>query len=286
MPGTPKAYAILERVFGRHLLWRVGRWLYMGARRELSATPETDGEVDLQGWAIAHCRSLGAPPVIWDVGANLGHWSRPMARQLSEAGLEARLVAFEPAPQQRAALGKVEMPKGVSFEVSDLALGAAPGAAKFQVTGDCTGTSALATAATPGDSRTITVTVATVDALMPALGINRIALLKIDTEGNDFNVLKGARAALRARTIDLIQFEYGHHWINFGHTLQEVMSLAHAHGYRFGRLTPGGVEIYEHWHHELDRFILANYVLISPEVGAQIPQTRMRFDGANVAVAA
>src|SRR5580704_8550002 len=46
----------------------------------------------------------------------------------------------------------------------------------------------------------------TIDAFMAESGIDRVDLLKIDTEGHDLAVLKGARNALRDRRIKMIQF--------------------------------------------------------------------------------
>lgn len=52
------------------------------------------------------------------------------------------------------------------------------------------------------------VPVTTVDAMMDQLGLQRLFLLKIDTEGFDVLVLQGARQALAAHKIDIVLFEY------------------------------------------------------------------------------
>ena len=52
------------------------------------------------------------------------------------------------------------------------------------------------------------VCVTTVDDYVAANGIARIDLLKIDTEGFDLAVLRGARAALARRIIGAIHFEF------------------------------------------------------------------------------
>ncbi|WIA15607.1 hypothetical protein OEZ85_002234 [Tetradesmus obliquus] len=52
------------------------------------------------------------------------------------------------------------------------------------------------------------VSVTTVDVMMEQLGLKRLFLLKIDTEGFDVLVLQGARKALASHKVDILQFEY------------------------------------------------------------------------------
>ena len=48
----------------------------------------------------------------------------------------------------------------------------------------------------------------TLDAYARENGVRRIALLKVDTEGNEYKVLLGARELLRSGAIAAIQFEF------------------------------------------------------------------------------
>jgi FkbM family methyltransferase len=48
----------------------------------------------------------------------------------------------------------------------------------------------------------------TIDMIMNKFGLSRIDFLKIDTEGHDLAVLRGARNALAEQKIRLIQFEF------------------------------------------------------------------------------
>ena len=92
-----------KRVFGRDLLWRIGRWLYTGARREMSHSMDTNGEIALQKRMATHFEQTSrGDPIVLDVGANLGAWSQPFGRALHAAGItKGRLIAFEPGPGQR-----------------------------------------------------------------------------------------------------------------------------------------------------------------------------------------
>jgi FkbM family methyltransferase len=53
-----------------------------------------------------------------------------------------------------------------------------------------------------------TVVTTTIDAYMRSAGIDTIDFLKIDTEGFDINVLRGAKEALNRGAIKAIQFEF------------------------------------------------------------------------------
>ena len=103
MSRGASTYQFLERVCGRAMMWRLGRWLYYGARRDLSAPLDTNGEYAIQQRMALYLASRGDPaPVVLDVGANLGAWSRPFGEALQAAGVQdARLVAFEPGSRHR-----------------------------------------------------------------------------------------------------------------------------------------------------------------------------------------
>jgi hypothetical protein len=73
-------------------------------------------------------------------------------------------------------------------------------------------TAVLQLSAKPGStaagSGSTAVHVTTIDGMMDKLGLQRLFLLKIDTEGFDVLVLQGARKALAAHKIDAVLFEY------------------------------------------------------------------------------
>lgn len=52
-----------------------------------------------------------------------------------------------------------------------------------------------------------------------------VDFLKIDTEGYDLKVLKGAESLLRKRRIRFVQFEYNSYWLGAGSSLKEAISF-------------------------------------------------------------
>ncbi len=289
MNRSLKAYAIIEALIGRRLAWRTGRWLYAGARRDLVNNPHVNGEYALQTWVIDACARVGEKDaVFFDVGANLGEWSLSIAEKLSGSSLlRGRIVAFEPAPAQWSTLTKRLGQIGDTVHVAchKEALSHTPGKGSLLITGEDTGTSSLSPSGESEAPGTVRVPIDTVDAVMEREMIDHITFLKIDTEGNDLNVILGAQGAMARHAIDLIQFEYNWRWINFDHSLMSVFKTIQPLEYTLGRLSEDGIELYESWHPELDRFMETNFVLLGPRLKEHLPASGYSFDSSNVAIA-
>jgi len=92
--------------------------------------------------------------------------------------------------------------------------------------------------------------------------ITHIDFVKSDTEGNDFNILLGAEEAMKKGIIDIWQFEYNVKWIYARHFLKDVFCFIEDKDYVLAKISKNGVEIFDEWHPELERFFEANYLLI------------------------
>lgn len=282
MSRSHRIYRLLEAALGRHRLWRIGRWLYTAARRDLPGDAEDTGEMALAQWIASAWSGEGAP-VILDIGANLGDWIEPLLAAFAPQGVRA--YAFEPAPQQRARLAERLAPFGNAVTIRPQAMGAEQATGHFRVTGASTGSSALVETGAQ-NSGIIEVEIETLDRFVATEGIDHVHFVKIDTEGHDLNVLRGAAETLRQNRIEALLFEYNHLWIGTGSTLADVFRLIEPLDYQLGRLTADGIEIFNEWHPELDRFIMTNFLLVGPEMRRRLPCRAYRFDGANVAVPA
>ncbi len=135
-----------------------------------------------------------------DVGANIGFYTVLAARR------GARVQAFEPAAQARAVCEHNARLNGVQARttVSRAACGAAPGVARFTTGLDIR--NHIAGSEEPG----VDVPVTTLDDELANEGDAEVTMLKIDAEGHDLDVLRGARGAVeRLRPVILIEIWLG-----------------------------------------------------------------------------
>ncbi|WP_188645301.1 FkbM family methyltransferase [Tsuneonella deserti] len=219
-----------------------------------------------------------------DVGANHGDWSVALLRRLGSDRARTFLWAFEPAPAQasEAESRLIQASSGACVALERVAVSDNSGWASFDVTGEKTGNSGIAGPEARG--HLIDVPLIRLDEY-PLNSFNGpIRLIKIDTEGNDFNVIKGAKKLFDAARIEICQFEYNWRWMDFGYNLRDVFNWIEGRNYKLGALTSEGVEIHQAWHPELERFFETNFVLIREDIIERTGANVMAFDHANVAV--
>ena len=146
--------------------------------------------------------------VVLDVGANAGSYSA-FVRSLAP---RARISAFEPHPRTIGVLRETAAKH--TFEALNLAMGEANGSVTLYDFAESDGSTQASLDATAvnlhGGGPTIAhpVECVALDSYAAVRGWERIALLKIDTEGFDVAVLRGARRLIAERRIGMIQFEF------------------------------------------------------------------------------
>ena len=193
--------------------------------------------------------------VVLDVGANVGWWTVPLARRIGPAG--GRVIAFEPVPDNRARLEWAIAANrvGAHVEVVPVALGDKPGELgmwlKSAETGAGSGTAALVT---DGGATHLRVPVTTLDAWGEAHALPRCDLMKLDIEGAELLMLRGAERFV-ARHRPLIFGEFDAYWLTtFGSTFLDVAAWAGRMRYRMLK-----------WDARRERF----FPLTAVEVGVQ-----------------
>ncbi len=80
----------------------------------------------------------------------------------------------------------------------------------------------------------------TVDNWIRGEGIQRIDILKIDVEGNELEVLRGAQETL-VDMVQVIQFEFGGTSIDAGTYFRDYWVFLREYGFRIGAITPLGL---------------------------------------------
>lgn len=126
-----------------------------------------------------------------DVGANIGYYTLLMSQRVGEAG---RVWAFEPERRNYKALAencRLNHLKNVSIQ--ELAVDKCPGTVPFYVSGEESGEHSLVKARK--HTKEIPITAISLDSFF--CGKVPIHFMKIDTEGNDANVLLGADGLIK-----------------------------------------------------------------------------------------
>lgn len=113
-------------------------------------------------------------------------------------------------------------------------------------------TSSLVGAVTNHESVICPTQVRRLDKVLLEQGMNQVDFLKIDAEGFNSRVLKGAGGLISGKAIKTIQFEYNTMWAAAGSTLTETMAwLAHC-GYKVFLLRSDGL-------HKLDLTVFGEF---------------------------
>jgi FkbM family methyltransferase len=259
----------------RNLLWRGGRKIYAYARGESANDPHTNGEYLL----LRHILESGeGADILLDIGANRGDWTAK-ALQIAQATRRIHVHAFEPSTATRASLS-TRFTGDPAVTVHALALSSVAGEAAFFSVGAGAGTNSLSPIA---GAEVESVVVTTIDVFVRQSGIVGISIAKIDAEGFDLLVLRGARESLRLGLIEVIQFEYNWRWLLNNACLRDVFVLVADTPYRIGKLVGDTVALFSHWHPELDRFFEGNYVLLRSDRLKALRCIETTFDASNVA---
>jgi len=192
-------------------------------------------------------RLLREGDVVYDIGANIGLYSRFLAQYFKAS----RVYAFEPVESNRTLLAENLKIGGCSARVTivPFAVGNEDGTSDFQVD-DLTSNSGTLDAVTQGSpsqshaqyglpAATIPVTVVRLDTIVHAEGFAKPDLIKLDVEGAEAMALEGARAMLSDLRPHLIIELHG------VRPARDVLQILWSIGYHcFGYLNLNGTSVY------------------------------------------
>ena len=222
-------YQVQARLLRRRSMARLGErsrlWVDLhrtGASKALYANPPDLPEM------LVWRRALRDGSLFVDVGANVGTYT------IWAAELGAEVIAIEPAADTFALLQE------------NIALNGYPVTAVQAAAGDHCGTARFTCGLDAGNSLSpdgpVVTELVTIDAL---IGDRPVRGMKIDVEGFEIDVLRGAARALADHRIDLIQIEWNEmSSVSLGVDRSPIAELLAVHGYRLhrpdatGRLIP------------------------------------------------
>ena len=166
--------------------------------------------------------------IVFDIGANMGFYTILMSRSIGELG---QIHSFEPDSKNFQRLSQnisINQFKGQFIQNND-AVSQRNGKMKMTVGFD--GENHLVESDFSGNSSTINVVC--LDEYCIQKGMTLIDFIKIDVEGFELDVLKGALNLLTRKNINVIQLELNRSLINSGTTQQDLISFVEKIGYTF-----------------------------------------------------
>jgi len=168
---------------------------------------------------------------VLDIGANIGYYTVLMA---SRVGKNGRVIAFEPNPAIYNELNDNIALNGFNnVQTLHMALADTTGYSKFFFPSE--GQEAhgsLARNCTFAESRIESVITDRLDEVLLRLNINKVDLIKMDVEGAELLVIRGAKNVLGGQSKPIILFECAENQcVSFGFKVFDVLSEIAAFGY-------------------------------------------------------
>jgi len=180
---------------------------------------------------------------IVDVGANVGYYSLLAARQV---GPQGRVIAFEPSPYCCERLNRAVRDNQLDqLMIEPVALGDQPTNMDLVLGHHALHSPSFLIAEGQGEER-FRVPVTTLDAYLGTRAVSRIDLLKVDVEGFEPNVIRGAHRTLSDRRVRSIFCELNDYWLGLnGTTSAELDGMIQGYGFRPVRKTtmPHGANV-------------------------------------------
>jgi FkbM family methyltransferase len=194
--------------------------------------------------------------VVLDVGASCGLY---VEAALRVADGRLRIFSFEPEDAPFEILrGRYESDPRVSLHKA--AIGKHAGVAESFLAGQG---ESIASLCHQSDAQTEAkkVRVTTVDQFCAENGIDRIQFLKIDTDGQEMEVLQGASRMIQEGRIDFIQFEFGDTFVHTPYHFVDVWDQLSSK-YVIYRILRHGLAELKCYSHDLEIYKNANFLSV------------------------
>jgi len=255
--------SIVRKMYGRRLLQsffcRLHRVALLGMNHGPSPVPSENGEK----WFLRMLVKRYSGGVLFDVGANIGDYSELLVGCQFPS---EQIHSFEPSSVSYAQL--VANARLAGIHKNNIALGSRSGESTLFSEKAGSGLSSLYKRNLPEKYGHIrnpeTITVSTIDEYCHMHNIVHIALLKIDVEGHELEVLRGGRNTLEGGRVDTIQFKIGMASLDAGVRLIDFLRLLEPR-YEVFRLLKDGLwpVSRQDWSGHDEVFVMANYIALA-----------------------
>ena len=204
-------------------------------------------------------------PVIFDVGAHVGKYSAQLIRSFPKADV----YAFEPNPATFAQLSE----RFANGEIHCINLGVSSEAGRMEMyvypdnptTSHATAYREVITDLNAAQAQRVDVSVTTLDDFCRDQAITRVDFLKIDTEGHELEVLRGATGLLARGGLPVVQFEFNEPNVVSRVFMRDFYTLLD--GYTFFRLDTARLVPLGAYDSSVEIFKFQNIVAFAPSPG-------------------
>jgi FkbM family methyltransferase len=173
--------------------------------------------------------------IILDVGAQFGLYSMLASRHI---GADGRVFAFEPSPETVAVLRRHLTNNGMidRVEIVQAAVGREEGEVTFYMAGTHPSNTLAPTTVDPVKLTPVTVKAVTVDGFCRQRQL-KPTILKIDVEGWELQVLRGATEVIQNPTLTICVEMHPYAWESAGYTAADFTAFVASHGFEIVPIT-------------------------------------------------
>lgn len=233
-------------LFGRPRFRKLNILLFDLGLRGLGVLNYQNGHISGEFMFLRQCLKSKDNPIVLDVGANVGGYSRDVVG----INPSATIFAFEPHPRTFERLvSNIEHHRNII--PFNYAIGDRSGRQMLYDRRSGSGTvhasiyREVIESIHQDESTGYEVNVITLDEFIEEKRLACVDLLKIDTEGYELNVLKGGTNAIRSRIFKAIQFEFNEMNVVSRVFFKDFIELLPQ--YQFHRILPGGLQRIDHY---------------------------------------
>lgn len=226
-------------LFGRKFFYKLNKLLYRLSLHGLGVLNYETDKRSGENYFIWHELKAIGGGVVLDVGANIGHY----CSAIKGVNNAFDIYAFEPHPTsyQRLLLNT----QHIDINIFNLGVGANEGLLTLYDYASNDGSEhaslhkGVIEQIHKGEVCEHKVRVVSLDEFVSQYLIDKIVLLKIDTEGHEFEVLKGAKKLLNSGKIEMIQLEFNEMNVISRVFFKDIWDLMP--NYDFYRMLPDGL---------------------------------------------
>ncbi|MFA5986231.1 MAG: FkbM family methyltransferase [Parcubacteria group bacterium] len=233
-----KIYNLYAYIFCRKIFRKFNRLIYQLGLRGLGVLNYKSSYLTGENIWLKKYLDNKKSPIVIDVGANVGNYSSTVLKMNNSS----IIFAFEPHPRTYQKL--INKVKSDNFTAYNVAVGNESGVMKLYDY-DCNDGSSHASLYKnviedlhKGNAVSHLVDVISLDSFIQEHNIREIHLLKIDVEGNEFNVLRGVEKYIKNNQINAIHFEFNEMNIISRTNFKDFWDFLP--NYNFYRILPGG----------------------------------------------